>query len=45
LIDITQEALDEGVFGAPTMVLEDEIYWGKDRFDFIEDHLVSLTSG
>jgi len=26
-------------------VLEDEIYWGKDRFDFIEDHLVSLTSG
>jgi 2-hydroxychromene-2-carboxylate isomerase len=45
LIDITQEALDEGVFGAPTMVLEDEIYWGKDRFDFLEDHLVSLASG
>ncbi len=38
-IDMTQKALDEGVFGAPIMVLDDEIYWGKDRFEFVEDHL------
>jgi len=43
LIDVTQASLSDGVFGAPTMMLEDEIYWGKDRFDFIEDHLGRLT--
>ena len=39
LINVTQRALTEGIFGAPTMVVDDEIYWGKDRFEFIEDHL------
>ena len=38
-IDLTQTALDEGIFGAPTMRVDGEIYWGKDRFEFIEDHL------
>ena len=38
-IQTTQQALDEGIFGAPTMRVESEIYWGKDRFEFIEDHL------
>ena len=39
LINVTQSALAEGIFGAPTMVVDGEIYWGKDRFEFIEDHL------
>ena len=38
-IDVTQTALADGIFGAPIMVVDDEIYWGKDRFEFIEDHL------
>ena len=38
-IDITQTALSEGVFGAPIMVMDDDSYWGKDRFEFVEDHL------
>jgi 2-hydroxychromene-2-carboxylate isomerase len=38
-IEATQTALAEGVFGAPIMVVDGEIYWGKDRFEFIEDHL------
>ena len=38
-IALTQQALDEGIFGAPTMRVDGEIYWGKDRFEFIEDHL------
>ncbi len=41
LINSTNTALDEGVFGAPTMVIEGEIYWGKDRMEFIEDHLAN----
>ena len=38
-IGLTQTALEEGIFGAPTMRVDGEIYWGKDRFEFIEDHL------
>jgi len=43
-IDLTQLALSKDIFGAPIMVVEEEIYWGKDRFDFIRDHLVRLTT-
>jgi len=37
----TDTALVDGIFGAPTMRIDGEIYWGKDRFEFIEDHLRS----
>ena len=43
-INITQQALNEGIFGAPIMRIEQEIYWGKDRFEFVEDHLKRLTN-
>ncbi|WP_416898442.1 MAG: 2-hydroxychromene-2-carboxylate isomerase [Minwuia sp.] len=39
LIDETQDALDRGVFGAPSMLLGNELFWGKDRMDFVEDEL------
>ncbi len=32
----TQEALARGVFGAPTFVYRDELFWGQDRLDFLE---------
>lgn len=32
----TQMAIDAGVFGAPSYVLADEIFWGQDRLDFVE---------
>ena len=35
----TQRAIDVGVFGAPTYVIEDEMYWGQDRLDFVARHL------
>ncbi|MBM3647969.1 MAG: 2-hydroxychromene-2-carboxylate isomerase [Alphaproteobacteria bacterium] len=35
----TDGGLARGVFGAPTFVIGQEIYWGKDRMDFIEDDL------
>ena len=34
-LSVPQGGLEAGVFGAPTMVIDKEIYWGKDRFDFI----------
>ncbi len=39
LISSTNTALARGVFGAPTMIIEDQLYWGKDRMEFVEDHL------
>ena len=35
----TQAALDRGVFGAPSYVIGDEIFWGQDRLDFVERRL------
>jgi carboxymethylenebutenolidase len=31
----TQEAIDAGVFGAPTYVIGGEMFWGQDRLDFV----------
>jgi len=32
----TQQAIDAGVFGAPSYVVHGEIFWGQDRLDFVE---------
>jgi 2-hydroxychromene-2-carboxylate isomerase len=32
---MTQEAIAAGVFGAPTYVLDGELFWGQDRLDFL----------
>jgi 2-hydroxychromene-2-carboxylate isomerase len=34
--DLTREALARGVFGAPTYVYRDELFWGQDRLDFLD---------
>src|SRR5450631_3160369 len=33
---LTQEALDRQIFGAPTYVYCDELFWGQDRLDFLD---------
>ncbi len=35
----TRQAIDVGVFGAPSYVIDGEIFWGQDRLDFVERHL------
>ena len=35
----TQAALDRGVFGAPSYVIGDDIFWGQDRLDFVQRRL------
>lgn len=39
LKDTTSEALDRGAFGAPTFFVGDEMFWGNDRLDFVEQEL------
>ena len=33
---LTEEALSRGVFGAPTYVYRDELFWGQDRLAFLD---------
>jgi 2-hydroxychromene-2-carboxylate isomerase len=35
----TREADDRGVFGVPTFFVGDEMFWGQDRLDFVEEAL------
>ena len=35
----SQRAIDVGVFGAPTYVIDGEMFWGQDRLDFVERRL------
>lgn len=37
----TREAVDAGVFGAPSYVVHGEIFWGQDRLDFVERRLAA----
>lgn len=37
----TAEALQAGVFGVPTYVVEGEPFWGQDRLDFVDAKLAS----
>jgi 2-hydroxychromene-2-carboxylate isomerase len=35
----TEEARDRGFFGAPTFTVDDLVFWGQDRMDFVEKAL------
>ena len=37
LKNITQEAHDKDIFGAPTFVVNNKIFWGQDRLEFALD--------
>lgn len=36
---VRSAAYQNGVFGAPMMFVDDQIFWGNDRIDFLEDYL------
>lgn len=35
----SEEAVERGAFGAPTFFVGDEMFWGNDRLDFLEETL------
>ncbi|HJQ56568.1 MAG TPA: 2-hydroxychromene-2-carboxylate isomerase [Vineibacter sp.] len=37
----TKRAIDLGVFGAPSYVIDGEIFWGQDRLDFVDRKLAA----
>lgn len=39
----THEAIGRGVFGVPTIFVEDEMFWGNDRFELVRHYLESAA--
>ncbi len=39
----TDEALRRGVFGAPSYVVGDEVFWGQDRLPHLDAHLAQIA--
>ena len=37
----TKHAIEQGVFGAPSFVIDREIFWGQDRLDFVDRKLAT----
>ena len=40
LIEATDEAVARGVFGAPTFFVNDELFFGQDRMDWVKRALI-----
>ena len=41
LRQITEQAIERGVFGAPTFFVGDEMFFGQDRLEFVEEALAA----
>ena len=41
LTDSTQAAHQRGAFGVPTFMIGDDMWWGNDRLDFVEEFLAA----
>ena len=41
-LDNTEEAIQKNVFGAPTYIFNNELFWGQDRLEFLERALKKL---
>ena len=39
----TSHAIERGVFGAPSYIIDDEIFWGQDRLDFVAEKLKEIS--
>jgi 2-hydroxychromene-2-carboxylate isomerase len=39
--DNTEEAIEKNVFGAPTYIFNNNLFWGQDRLEFLERALIN----
>jgi len=39
-----KQAWRDGVFGVPMMTVGEEMFWGNDRLDFLEEYLAALSA-
>ena len=45
LLENSSSAVERGVFGAPTFFVNDEMWFGKDRLDHVEQEIVAKLRG
>jgi 2-hydroxychromene-2-carboxylate isomerase len=45
LIANTERAVERGAFGSPTFFVDDEIWFGKDRLDEVEQAILKKRGG
>lgn len=38
-----EQAVLRGVFGAPSYLVDDQVFWGQDRLSYLDDYLASRT--
>ncbi len=38
---VTEEAVARGIFGAPSFIVDGELFWGNDRLTFVEEQLAT----
>ena len=43
LIKNTSEAVEKGIFGAPSMLVEDELFFGKESLQDVEELILSKS--
>ena len=41
---VSDEAIERGVFGAPSFIVKDELYWGVDHLHFVESALSDVEA-
>ena len=40
----TDAGIERGVFGVPSIFVEEEMFWGKDRMEFVDDELARIAA-
>ncbi len=40
----TKEAIERGVFGVPTIFVDDQMFWGNDRFELVRYYLTKSSA-
>lgn len=39
----TKEAVERNVFGAPSYLVDDQVFWGQDRLSYLDDYLAEAA--
>ena len=39
----TEDAINANVFGSPSYVVNDQVFFGQDRLDYLENYLLTIT--
>jgi 2-hydroxychromene-2-carboxylate isomerase len=44
IIENSEQAVSKGVFGVPSYVVGEEVFWGQDRLEFLDQFLSKVMA-